>query len=103
MALLAVAGLVDRLWQKRKHRNDLDVATKIEEVKTELMGHVTANRIQSDRLTRRTAENLQQKMDEGQGILLEMMSDLETKVTKSADTKKVRTTKETITIEKVPI
>lgn len=85
LAVVTVATTVDRFWQKRSNRNNVHVSDKLDEIKAELMGHVTANRIQSDRFTRRANEALQYKMEEGHDVLLQMMSDLEQKVTKKGD------------------
>jgi hypothetical protein len=91
-AIVLAAGAVDRFWQKRVNAKNANMEEVLGEMKAELTAHITANRIQSDRFTRRSVEALATKVEESNEVLLVMMSDLEDKVTKKADTKRVRVT-----------
>ena len=97
--IVAVVTLVSaafgwvRLWRREMAtRGDglIQVLERMESDKAEVLSHVTANRIQTMRQTNKMISNVYEKMDEGHSTILEMLADLELKVTKPVNSVSVR-------------
>lgn len=96
--IVAVVTLVSAAfgWHKMlvASRKPLDLSKVLDRMdsdKAEVLSHVTANRIQTMRQTNKMISNVYEKMDEGHSTILEILADLESKVTKPANNVSVRT------------
>ena len=86
VGLAAIVALFLKETSDRKHRSkqEKELSVQFQELKKghkDLKDHVTANRVQTMRYVDRQIGPLK----EGQDIILGMVADLESKVTKSAD------------------
>jgi hypothetical protein len=87
--LTAMVGFVSATvaWrhQWRKAAVPVDVTavlTRMDSHKVEMISHVTESRIQSERHTHMVAKDMLERMDEGHSTILDMLVELETRVSR---------------------
>jgi hypothetical protein len=110
--LAALIGLVTSLigWRRSsKVDHSSPVLEQMQRDKAEMLGHVTANRVQAQRHTDKVARDLKMDMEVGHTILLGMIADIDARIppkrTKRANSKTTFASADTVsaeTIERIP-
>jgi len=100
LALVSSAIGWRRTWKHSQRPVDNKVVLdQLAADKAEILGHVTANRIQANRYTAKAVADLREHMVETTDSLFDMVSEVDSKVTKLGNRKNVRVPAKVVSVE----